>query len=541
LISKALRGSDIGGLVRYLFGPGRANEHTNQRVVACSDPTWTGTVHPDKATIGQLIAELQDPVVRHGDSTRDGYVYHVAVSLPAQDGQLTDAQWQQAAQRFADKLGFDDQVHWVAINHGLTVNSNDHIHFVVNLIRDDTGRAQKLPYDRMRRREACIELEEQFGLTATAPAGQGQTSSLSRREIEAVRAGQVASVADLSQHRVATIVRAVAAGARSEGEFVDRLRGEGLVVRARYARDDRSTVTGYSVAAKTGGRDPLVWYGGGRLGKDLRLPALRTKWGQTDEQRKAAAAAWFSDAATRRKAEPRNLAGAADALRQAAVRLQKVPPEDRFSWYVAASESAGVVAAAANTTTDDRVRRELIRAWQAINRATPAATSLGVDVAPGDAAQMRLVDGDQHISQRPTVAWPAPEATSTSDAALEFSTLLGGASRVLMAARMADAPQHIVVQALLVQAVELAAQITRTIAAQQEATAAQRRAAEATERALSVITSPVRPAGWQFTSSGTEVIEAARQARVADAATEAEQMRPAAPETGVEPSEPGGW
>jgi hypothetical protein len=253
VISKALRGSDIGGLVRYLFGPGRANEHTNQRVVACSDPTWTGTVHPDKATIGQLIAELQDPVVRHGDSTRDGYVYHVAVSLPAQDGQLTDAQWQQAAQRFADKLGFDDQVHWVAINHGLTVNSNDHIHFVVNLIRDDTGRAQKLPYDRMRRREACIELEEQFGLTATAPAGQGQTSSLSRREIEAVRAGQVASVADLSQHRVATIVRAVAAGARSEGEFVDRLRGEGLVVRARYARDDRSTVTGYSVAAKTGG------------------------------------------------------------------------------------------------------------------------------------------------------------------------------------------------------------------------------------------------------------------------------------------------
>jgi hypothetical protein len=43
---------------------------------------------------------------------------------------------------------------------------------------------------------------------------------------------------------VATIVRAVAAGARFEGEFVERLRGEGLALRARYAREDRSTVTG---------------------------------------------------------------------------------------------------------------------------------------------------------------------------------------------------------------------------------------------------------------------------------------------------------
>lgn len=94
---------------------------------------------------------------------------------------------------------------------------------------------------------------------------------------------------------------------------------------------------GYAVAAKTGPRQngvrqPLVWYGGGRLGKDLRLPALRTKWGQTDQQRTAAAPAWFYETATRRKAEPRNLAGAAEALREAADRLQNVPPEDRLSW-----------------------------------------------------------------------------------------------------------------------------------------------------------------------------------------------------------------
>lgn len=540
MISKALRGSDMGGLVRYLFGPGRANEHTNQRVVACSDPTWTGAVQPDAATLRQLIAELQDPVVRHGDSTKDGYVYHVAVSLPAEDGQLSDAQWQQVAQRFADKLGFDDQVHWVAINHGLTVNGNDHIHFVVNLIRDDTGRAQKLPYDRMRRRAACIELEEQFGLTATSPAGQGQTISLSRREVEAVRARQVPSVTDLSQHRVASLVRAVAAGARSEGEFVERLRGEGLVVRARYARDDRNTVSGYSVAAKTGGREPLVWYGGGRLGKDLRLPSLRNKWGQTDEQRKAAAAAWFSDAASRRKAEPRNLAGAAEALREVAAQLQKVPPEDRFSWYVAATESAGVIAAAANTTTDDRVRRELIRAWQAINRATPAGTSLGVEMAPGDAAQLHLVEsgqsGNHQTYTRPAAAWPEPNLRPAARMA-EVSALLGGASRVLMAAGLADAPDRVRVQALVVQAIELAAQISRTIAAREDATAAQQRAAEATTQAATAATGATRAGGWQFTKTGSEILEAARGPRAASVEHGVDESQPIAPDRGVDPPE----
>ena len=537
MISKSLRGDRMGGLVRYLFGPGRAEEHTNQRIVAASDPTWLGTAQPDGATLAQLISELDEPVIVHGDKTRAGYVYHLVVSVPTGDGQLSDDRWQQTAQRFADKLGFDEQVQWIAINHGTSTNGNDHIHFVANLIRADDGRVHKLAFDRMRQREACVELEEEFGLTATSPAGMGEGRNLSRREVEQLRSGEVGNVSDLGQHRVATIVRAVAAGARSEGEFVERLRGEGLVLRPRQEKDRPGVITGYSVAERAaGGR--LVWYGGGRLGKDLRLPALRTKWGQTDEQRKSAATAWFSDAERRRRAAPENLAGAADAMRQAASRLQKVPPEDRFSWYVAASESAGVVAAAASATTDDRTRRELIKAWQAINRATPAATNLGVEVAPGDAAQLRVVDVDEAVSHRPSAAWTAPQPARLSGGPGELSVLLGGASRVLMAAQLTDAPQHAVVQALLVQAVELAAQIARTIAAQQEATAAQRRAVEATERALSVLSSPPRPAGWQFTRTGAEVIEAARQARAGSVALEADQPQPPQPEHGVEPPEP---
>jgi hypothetical protein len=37
LIAKISKGSSGRGLVRYLFGPGKANEHTDQRVVADLD------------------------------------------------------------------------------------------------------------------------------------------------------------------------------------------------------------------------------------------------------------------------------------------------------------------------------------------------------------------------------------------------------------------------------------------------------------------------------------------------------------------------
>lgn len=218
MISKALRGDRMGGLLRYLFGTGRAEEHTNQRIVAASDATWRGTAQPDAETLRQLIAEMDEPVTMHGDLTKAGYVFHVAISVSATDGELGDDQWQHVAHRFADKLGFDEQVHWIAVNHGRSTNENDHIHLVANLVRDD-GRVQKLAFDRLRRREACIELEEELGLTVTSPAGMGKSGTLSRREVEQMRSGAVGDASDLVQYRVATIVRAVAAGARSEGEI----------------------------------------------------------------------------------------------------------------------------------------------------------------------------------------------------------------------------------------------------------------------------------------------------------------------------------
>ncbi len=37
MIGRVYRGGDVGGLLRYLYGPGRHNEHENPHLVAAWD------------------------------------------------------------------------------------------------------------------------------------------------------------------------------------------------------------------------------------------------------------------------------------------------------------------------------------------------------------------------------------------------------------------------------------------------------------------------------------------------------------------------
>jgi hypothetical protein len=66
---------------------------------------------------------------------------------------------------------------------------------------------------------------------------------------------------------------------------------------------------GYSVRlpGPSDGRDEMVWYGGGRLAKDLTLPAFRHCWGQDGDGEKSALAEWdaWTAAAPRSQAEQR--------------------------------------------------------------------------------------------------------------------------------------------------------------------------------------------------------------------------------------------
>ena len=345
------------GLVEYLFGPGRSDQHTDQHVVAAYDDVLVGDTGQTELGRAMLAAELDFPRRAFAPEVTEGHVYHVAISSRGGvDRDLTDDEWRQVAEMTAGRLGFTAGgegavVRWVAVRHGHSTGGNDHIHLVANLVAEDGRTHHFTRPDWTVLREVAAEVETRFGLTVTGASKTG-TPGMSRLEVQTQRSTRLES----PRERLRRGVRASATAARTESEFVGLLRAEGLVVRPRWAAGGRDTVVGYSVARATDPRsgEELVWFGGGKLGRDLTLPALRQGW----EPDPDAATAWRAvdpasraadratpDRAPRPVLSPEVLTEAAVRVQQVTAQLGAVPLHDRAAWSALARDTAGILSA----------------------------------------------------------------------------------------------------------------------------------------------------------------------------------------------------
>ena len=171
MMPNVVRGDRMAGLMTYLVGPGRANEHTEPHLVAGDSAllAW----HDDN----ELGIDAAKSIARHLDrprSARDvevegGHVWHCSLSLRADEGALTDEQWHDIANDFIRAMGFDSNegtkapCRWVAVRHGVSKNGNDHIHIAVNLVRED-GTKASVHNDFKRAQTATRALEVKYGL-----------------------------------------------------------------------------------------------------------------------------------------------------------------------------------------------------------------------------------------------------------------------------------------------------------------------------------------------------------------------------------------
>ena len=278
MIARIVRGQFVTGLLRYLYGPGRREEHTDPHLVA----SWDG--HPEALEpetgptpgthqLAHLAAVLSAPLALHRPPA-GGHVWHCSVRAAPEDRPLTDAEWRDIAETVLDRVGIaptgdDGACRWVAVRHG-----PDHIHIVATLARQD-GRPVRLSFDRPRVREACQEIERRYGLRPTTSATRVSAPAPSRGESEkAARAGRPESARDELRRRV----RMVAVETHDPETFTERLRVIGLLVHER--RGQAGELTGYAVALP-GDRDPAgepVYYAGGKLAPDLTLPQLARRW-----------------------------------------------------------------------------------------------------------------------------------------------------------------------------------------------------------------------------------------------------------------------
>lgn len=415
MMPNVVRGDRMTGLMTYLVGPGRANEHTEPHLVA-GDPAlmaWHDDAELGHDSAVAIARHLDKPRTAFEVEVKGGHVWHCSLSLRADEGQLTDEQWNGIANDFVQAMGFDDNegskapCRWVAVRHGLSKNGNDHIHLAVNLVRED-GTKASIYNDHPRAQAAARALEVKYGLerleSVTAdratrgydPAErQAQARSRARAKYERDRSTtggtapawehldradrQAKVVAELRTDQprdlLALKVRAASTASESEAEFVRRMRRSGLLVRPRFADGRGDVVTGYSVAERPQAGERPIWYGGGHLGRDLTLPRLRDGWPDTPTGATEAAAEWTAAKRGRRIVAPGREAHEPDPqlwqarnaeLAELVEKLRSVPVDDRDTWATVARQTSGALAAWSNATED--TPGDLAAASEALSR-----------------------------------------------------------------------------------------------------------------------------------------------------------------------------
>ncbi|MFG2819581.1 relaxase/mobilization nuclease domain-containing protein [Kitasatospora sp. NPDC048365] len=271
---KAREGTDTGGLLAYLYGPGKRDEHEDPHLVASWEPDVSDPAECSGTTVWDLGLLLDAPVEALSGLRPTEHVYHVAVRIAPEDEELSDAQWAEVARAMMDAAGIaprgdHNACRWVAVRHAW-----DHIHIVATKARQD-GHRPNLRQDIVRMQELARDFERRWGLrrlvsgdrTAVKWPTTGEMSKSERRGLPST-ARELLNVA----------VRSAAATAVDEADFFVRLDSAGVRVRRRVESD--GSVVGYAVALP-GDRDGAsrpVWFAGSKLAFDLSLPRVRERW-----------------------------------------------------------------------------------------------------------------------------------------------------------------------------------------------------------------------------------------------------------------------
>jgi len=286
-------GARVRGLLEYLWGPGKSDEHRHPHIVAgYDDPAVLAPPrHPQDVKrwdLTGLAGRLDAPQLAAGQRGMRQYVWQCSLSLPPYERKgapLDDETWGRIAARFVAEMGFtgDDEhagCRWIAVRHGVSQGGNDHLHLVVTLATED-GAPIWLWGDMRRSQQVCDTLETEFGLGKWGVRRDNPATrrpAVSRAEMD--RATRDEDGQPSPQRAVVRrAVRAALAGARDEADWVARMHAGGLQVAAhpRHGHPD-ALASGYSVALPPAAGGKWEWFAGRTLDGDLSLPQVRQRW-----------------------------------------------------------------------------------------------------------------------------------------------------------------------------------------------------------------------------------------------------------------------
>ncbi|MER7670664.1 mobilization protein [Kitasatospora sp. NPDC096128] len=276
-------GSRTRGLLSYLFGPGRRDEHTDPHIVAAF--AMPGLPDPGRAPLDQRhalldqLADYLDQPVRARErrlgTKVPQHVWHCPVRTAPGDRYLTDAEWAEVARRIVNATGIapdgdDKGCRWIAVRH-----AEDHIHIMATTVREDRRRPRN-KRDGQRAQAECRKIEKELGLRQLNP-GDGTAAPMptSAEQAKAQRADHQLTAKEWLQQQAL----AIAAAVRDEQEYFSTLTTLGVQVRYRIGPES-GDVIGYSLArpGDVNAAGEPVYFGGSKLSPDLSINRLRERF-----------------------------------------------------------------------------------------------------------------------------------------------------------------------------------------------------------------------------------------------------------------------
>ncbi|MET8592448.1 relaxase/mobilization nuclease domain-containing protein [Streptomyces sp. NPDC005078] len=282
-------GANTRGLLAYLYGPGRHDEHLDPHIV--SGFAMLGMPDPGRdpdATLTQLARHLDEPVrlrnSEFGKKVTD-HVWHCPVRAAPEDRHLSDAEWADIAQRIVEAAGIapagdDLGCRWTAVRH-----ADDHIHILATTVRED-GRRPKLHDSGIRVGNACRRIEKDYGLRQLKKGDRTAGRRPTQAEMhKAERLGWEQTSRDWLQDRI----RAAIPHASSAEELLAYLEADGIAVKPR--RGPSGDLLGYAVGrpGDVNKDGEQIFHPGGKIAPDLTLPKLKARLEITEPEERPTA------------------------------------------------------------------------------------------------------------------------------------------------------------------------------------------------------------------------------------------------------------
>ncbi|MFJ4615565.1 relaxase/mobilization nuclease domain-containing protein [Streptomyces griseus] len=263
-------GRKTRGVLNYLYGPGRTNEHADPHLVASFDGFAPDPGRDHDATLAQLTAVLDLRVMQAGERAPKEHVWHCSIRAAPEDRPLSDEEWATIGRRVLNATGIapagdPDACRWIAVRH-----ANDHIHIVATKVRGDL-RPPRNWNDYLHADNELVAIEKEYGLRQVPRGDRTAAKQSTRAEQEkAHRTGRPQT----ARERLRITARTALAAATTQEEFFTFLEGSGVLVEIQ--RFPSGDIRGYKTAldGDTNKDGRPVWFSGSTLAPDLSYPKI---------------------------------------------------------------------------------------------------------------------------------------------------------------------------------------------------------------------------------------------------------------------------